>query len=661
MAIEKEIKIKVDAGQADKSIKEVKNDLNDLGDAGKEGGAKAAKGIKDLESQAKKTEKSLDNVSYAAKDLGKEAGMAGQNGEAGMRILDEATGGLATTVKEVGGGIKTLGVTAIKAFKSAVFGANAMGKALIATGIGAIVVALGLIVAYWDDIVGLVSGVSAEQEILLANTEAEAVARKQMLDATTAQENSLKLQGMSEREIRDLKVQQTNEVISAMEAQLLLQKEQSDAQVKAMQRNKDIAQNFIRLMSLPLTILLGTVDAITKAVSKIPGIDIETNLEEGLSGGLASLLFDPEEIAEAGAETISETEKQLVNLKNQRDGFILQNQAQDKAARDKSIEDNKAAADKAGEDEINRIKALNDALLKLDQEKMIADAENMLERARIELEIEEKKALDELTLLGATKEQKQKIIDKFAAKNKELDDAAAEKEQERQDQIDAILKERGAKEIEDQFEKARAELEAQKVADIEKLKQAKATEDEINRIKGIFKQKADDINEDEANFKEALRKKDISQAASASSQILSSVTQLVGQGSKAGKAAAIASATIDTIGSTIGAYNSVVKTPFVGPVLAPIAAGVAAAAGLKSIKEIVKVKTPGGGGGGSVPNISTPSQGAQAPAFNLTASSGVNQLAGDVEGAAPVRAFVVGSDVTNQQEMDRATFGQAAL
>jgi hypothetical protein len=39
-----------------------------------------------------------------------------------------------------------------------------MTKALVATGIGALVVALGLVVAYWDDIKGLIDGVSESKK-----------------------------------------------------------------------------------------------------------------------------------------------------------------------------------------------------------------------------------------------------------------------------------------------------------------------------------------------------------------------------------------------------------------------------------------------------------------------------------------------------------------
>ena len=65
----------------------------------------------------------------------------------------------------------------------------------------------------------------------------------------------------------------------------------------------------------------------------------------------------------------------------------------------------------------------------------------------------------------------------------------------------------------------------------------------------------------------------------------------------------------------------------------------------------------GGAGAGAAPQI-------QAPDFNVVGASATNQLAESVAGqqAKPVRAFVVGKDISTQQELDRnisntASFG----
>ena len=99
----------------------------------------------------------VDNLTKAEKKLNKETGKTAsqfeevtKNGGA-IAILDQLTGGLASRVRDT--------FEATKLFN---FSLKSMRTALIATGIGAFVVALGLVVAYWDDIVEFITGANAE-------------------------------------------------------------------------------------------------------------------------------------------------------------------------------------------------------------------------------------------------------------------------------------------------------------------------------------------------------------------------------------------------------------------------------------------------------------------------------------------------------------------
>ena len=565
--------------------------------------------LKGVDTQAQKTESALDEAASAAKDLGKESQEAGKSGEAGVKLIDEATGGLGTRFKEVGSAFKTLGTSMKMSFKAGVQGASALKKGLIATGIGAIVVALGLIVAYWDDIIGAISGVSAAEKQLMEDTKAEVEAREDGLAATLASENSLKVAGKSEKEIRDLKIQQTNEVIAAMESQILLQKEQTEAQVKAMERNKMIGQAVIGFLMAPITLLLGAVDSLTAGLAYVGLLDEGTSLVADTTGAIADFIgLNPDDVQAAGDETNAETEAALAKLKNTRDGYILQGQAADQ----KAYDDRKALKDKEAQDEADRIaKALEDK--KIADEKAAADAEVLRLKA-----IENRKTIDDLL---------------------------------QQANLDAI---------EDQFERARQELEIQQNLDIEKLRMAGATAAEINRINASYTQKNKKLDQEESDFKEALSDQDVDNALAAGSQVLGSIVSLVGEGSAVGKAAAVAQTTIDTYSSATAAYKSVVGIPVVGPVLAPIAAGVAVASGVMSVKKILSTKTPGDKGGGGGAGISIPAP----PTFNPTealqsgadADQGANTEVGiaNQSGSTPtvVRAYVVSSEVSSQQEAD---------
>jgi len=564
--------------------------------------------LQQLETQAKKAGDAADGAADDFDKLGKESKDAGEAGEGAISVLDEATGGLASRFKNVITGVGKMGKALKVSFKSGIAGASGLKKALISTGIGALVVALGLIVAYWDDIVGLVSGVSSEQKKVNALAEENVKTQQEGLDAISAQENSLRLQGKSEAEIRDLKIQQTDEVIAATIAQLEQMKKTKEAQVAAAQRNKDIAQGVIAFLTLPITMLLATVDALTKALSYIPGIDIATNLADDFTGGIAGMIFDPEEVKAEGDATIKETEEQLMKLKNSRDGIIL-------------------ASNKADDDAAAKKKA--------DQEKRDAD----------ELAAAEKLAAD-----------KKAIKDKADAEKAAADAAYLANRQ----MIDDMLQQADLDAIDNMFVRAAEELRIQEELDIAKLTAAGATEAEINRIKASYVKKSKDLAKEEADFNKAMKEQDVQNALSAGSDILSSISSLVGEGTAVGKAAAIASTTIDTYQSANAAYKSVVGIPVAGPVLAPIAAGVAVASGLMSIKKIISTKTPGNKSAGGAPSISVPS----APAFNpetalqagANADTAENQVTlGEQTGSSGppvVRAYVVSSEVSSQQEAD---------
>ena len=565
--------------------------------------------LQQLETQAKKAGDAADTAADDFDKLGTESKNAGEAGEGAISVLDEATGGLASRFKNVIGGIGKMGTALKTSFKAGIKGATGLKTALVATGIGALVVALGLIVQYWDDIVGLVSGVTSEQKKLNAEVEANVTTQQEALDAISAQENSLKLQGKSEAEIRDLKIEQTNEVIAATILQLEQMQKTKEAQVAAAQRNKDIAQGVIRFLTLPITILLGTVDQLTKAISLIPGVDIGTNLEEGFSGGIAGMIFDPEEVASEGDATIKETEAQLTKLKNSRDGFILaSNKADDDAAAKK-----KADREKANADELAAA------------EKLAADKKAIADKA----------AADKI------------IADQLALDNRAI--------------IDGILQQANLDEMDDYFERAQAELAIDKAAQIQKLIDAGATEAEIFRIKQHFAGKEKQLSEEEVAYNKVLEKEKVGAALDASAQVLDSIVNLVGEGTAIGKAAAIASTTISTYQSATAAYASMVGVPFVGPVLAPIAAGVAVASGLLSIKKIVSTKTPGNKSAGAVPSISVPTAPSVNPETALQAGANADSDANTEvtlgeqtgsQGPAVVRAYVVSSEVSSQQEAD---------
>ena len=286
--------------------------------------------------------------------------------------------------------LKKVAVTAFQGIKAAIG----------STGIGLLVIALGAIYAYWDDIKAAVSGVDEEQKKLNEDSAANLAMQEKKLTAISAQENILRLQGMSEEEIYKLKLSQYDAVIKASKANIINLEVTEKKQIEAAQRNKDILQGIIRFLTIPLTAILYTVDLVGKALGQ------DFGLEEKFSGGLAKLVFDPEEVKKEGDKAIEEAKTALTKLENERAGMILQHDAKRdaeqktredkaKAAREKEAADQKAAREKEEALQIAHLQKITDLNNKYG-ELMITDE---TERQLLSLKNSQKKQIDELQVL----------------------------------------------------------------------------------------------------------------------------------------------------------------------------------------------------------------------------------------------------------------------
>ncbi len=557
-------------------------------------------------------------------------------GSAALGGLDRMTGGLASKLLAVG--------------KAAKLSGKAMKTALISSGIGLAVVAIGLIVENWEKISSLVDGVTGEQEKQLQATEDTLAAQQQQLSATGQMENSLKLQGKTEGQIRDIKQQQTDEIIASTELLLEQQKQTKKAQIEAAERNQKIAAGIIAFLSLPVTILLGAVDALTYGLEKVGLLDEATSLVEDAAMATASLVFDPEDVEKEGDETIAATEEALRKLKNTRDGYALQ----DKADQEKKLEDAKKTANEEAEakkksiEEIRRLEAEYTLSLidKQNQEKIAVAKkyDDLIAKAKL---------YGEDTLVLETARQSEiDLIDKTYADKKLADE---------QIRLDAIKK------IQDDHKELTdiERLEQQEIEALAELDLLKATEEEKLAIKKFYADAIQDVKDKNAEVEKKTSQELLKQALGDAKQTFDMVGQLAGKDSKVGKAMAIASATISGIEGTMNAFTTAQKSPIttVFPAYPFVQAGLAGAVALKNIAAIKSIDPSGKGNTGSVPTSSGGGGAAIPPAFNVVGQSDTNQLADAIGGQSqrPSRSYVVSNDVTTSQELERNIIEGASI
>jgi hypothetical protein len=502
-------------------------------------------------------------------------GLVGVEGEAVQATLLKVQSAMALSqglqgLGEARDSFKQLGAVAGNALKGIKTG-------LAATGIGLFVVALGLVVAYWDDIKAAVSGVSEEQKKLNTNSQKNLDIQKAKLTAIDSQDNILKLQGKSERDILNIKIAQTNEVIKATKQQLLNNEKTALAQIEASQRNKEILSGILQFISTPISTILRTVDAVGKAFGK------DFGLNDKLYGSISGMLFNPEDTKKEIAAVKAETEKGLKELENTRAGYQLAVKAIDKTAADDRRTKAQEAADEAKKKREDNLKELDDL-----EGDMRASGKKRNERQAEELK---KATEDRLAIL--TKGMNDEIeLDNRILKNKE----------------------ENAK-IEKQIKNAQFDIARNTFSVIGDLAKAFAGKSEREQKKAFNIQKA----------------------------------------------ANIAGATMDTYKAATGAYASLSAIPVAGPFLGAAAAGIAIAAGLANVNNIRNQEFGGGG------NVTAPSGGSSGgnnnqaitPNFNIIGNQNQTQLA--QLNQAPVKAYVVGSDVTTQQMLDKKKIQNATI
>jgi hypothetical protein len=603
-------------------------------------------------------------------------------------------------LKDIGKVGEQLSIT----FKGLTAGANTFKKALISTGIGALVVAVGLLVAYWEDILSLVGGVSSEQKKLNEQTQKDLVANQEKLEAIDGQTNQLKLQGKSEEEILQLKMAQTDEAIKSAEINLQNAEATKNAQVEAAKRNQAILAGILKFVSLPLTMILASIDNISGALKQLGVIEEATNLVNDSTNYLASFVFDPEAVAEEGDATIKEAQSTLDRLKEQRAGYDLASMEAQKAAGEKAS----AERDKQMQKEMEAEAILQEARNKMLNEQQQQEEAIKKTYAEKQKKLDEAGIKDDGSLEAARSKELQAVRDKFQKEE-------AEKEAEFQKQLNDIRTQTRLEGITDENEKAREQIliEYQKqrdeVLNNEKLtseqktalqlelaqqeQQALATLQEsidlanseraiaeldmqMKEAEASFQIQKDLIDQKEAlsleqfqkglineqQYNEALKgyseaRMEIDQKeneakmanAAIASGLLGTVSDLVGKNTAAGKATAIAATTIDTYLGAQKAYTSqLIPGDPSSPIRAAIAAAIAVAGGIKNVREIVKTKVPGGGAA-SAPSISAAAPGG-VPQVPTIGNSPITALGAAMQPTQPLRAYVVESEVTGTQK-----------
>jgi hypothetical protein len=360
-------------------------------------------------------------------------------------------------------------------------------------------------------------------------------------------------------------------------------------------------------------------------------------------------------------------------------------------AGNKYAEDTKKKAEADAQERLDAEKAALEKLSELRNQLFLSTFKNENDKKRAELNLAFIKEKDEiLANTKITEDTRNQLIVAARLKlNTDLD-AITQSEKEKKAAADAKMLEEAAAQMqkEDDLEFANLQKKftrsqddekkaaSKELADLDKKLAKNETDLQIEkdlldqRDALLEKQYADSlISEDqytaniEANAKARvdIAKKEADQKIALAQQTASALTALsdiVGKETAAGKALAVSAALINTyLGITAG-----VKLGF--PAAIP-AVAIAAATGFSAVKNIIATKVPGGSSSGGAGNMTAPNVSAAAPIAPpqpQAQTTSLNTQTINALGNQASRAYVLESDVTSSQErmaaiQQRARFG----
>ena len=303
--------------------------------------------------------------------------------------------------------LQAVGVNAFKAIKAEIG----------ATGIGLIVIAAGAIYAYWDDIKETVSDVSEEQKKLNNLSKIDADLASSKLKDLNNQDNVLKLQGKSEKEILNIKIKATDESIASAKIQVENQKIVNKLAIEGAERNAKIMQSILkgslefaalglRLLAAPIDLVLSTANKVSETLGfgKITAIDLNAEISKLITTGSklgTNLLFDPAKVKADGNATIKEAQESIAKMVNDRAGMQLSINAIDKTGADESKKIKEDAKKDAADDLLQELNDIVDYDIEADarkeqREKDAADKQKIIDDKRIAAakEVEDKITAD---------------------------------------------------------------------------------------------------------------------------------------------------------------------------------------------------------------------------------------------------------------------------
>lgn len=516
--------------------------------------------------------------------------------------------------------------------------------AIIATGIGALIVAVGALIANWDKLSKALSTTTAEQDAYneasqkaIENVAKELSAADKLKDVLndetlTRQEKNEAVKKLQEEypsllsnvDAEKNSIEEINRALELNTKLLLLKAKQEAVAELRTEKFKEIIQaqteaqtgsnvsliDHIATLQLSMSAQdlanLKTADAVKESQKQV---DVLDRVEKSLQAEIDA-------IKELGAVVEDNTEKEKEAARKTDERRKEAKRKREKEAADKLAAAN-ALAEKEAKDEADRLKRIEDNLKEHKQN--LIDIENEF---RAELEIESD--LYNQQFISEQELEIQAVQDKYFRLIELAEQYGEDTTQLRFNQETAIA------DINQKF--AKEELQAKQANEQAKIKMAGDALGAIGNFITAF------AKEDEEAQRKAFN---------------------------LNKAVSIAQALVNTSLAVTAALTAGGNPVKLATGAQFVEAGIAAVMGAAQVATIAKTEFQGGAG--STPPAPSGGLGGgtgattQPPAFNVVGQSGFNQIAGALGQQPPIQAFVVSQDVTTAQQLDNAIIQTATF
>ena len=514
--------------------------------------------LKDAISDQRVSLQELNNERSKEKQTIKELTKASVDYRKLIRGIDKLTGGMATKVVKLYKGFKE-GTKLIKGF---IAGLNGFQKALIGTGIGAFVVALGVVAAYWDEIVDFIDGGNKKLEKQLAQNQKQSEELEHQLSLLELEEQILEKQGLN-----------TSNIVAEKKKIIVLQQEENRQELELLKTKQ---KKLIEQAKEPALWL------------KLAGAVL------GYKAQVGKITEEEKEAIEANNKRIDEAEKNAKKLELE----LLKIDENKKKKDTKAANDAKKAQEKADK-EAERLAEEKEKALEEIRKGGISTRQEELDEELLQIDryyqdlIEKAEKYNEDTAaLEEAREAKKAEVFENEKKRQEEEEKRKAKQllQDQENRIEELEKQKVVDE--ENFSERRAEIERREKLILEdKI----ITEEQKKVLLQATAEEEKKLDEDVLENKQTIESTKLQLAQNVFTGI-SNLTSLFAKEDEESakkqfelnKALSIGQTIIATYEGAQNAYRTAQKSPLtaVFPAFPAVQAGLAVAAGLAQVKKI---------------------------------------------------------------------------